>query len=316
MADKTILLGDGPQAAVGMGDVYDPALQTGISIDSTVITASIPVSELGLSIDSILSVIAMLSLSDTSQGSDNTKVAKTYFYLTTNPETGDKILDPLGVVVLRDSREDLLPGIRENTEEIPGRHGELDFGAEFKSRTIELHVAKETDLATRQALRRTFAQYLNPMLGEKPLIFAEDLEKTYYVKYAGKIDLNQYIHFVDFTIPFKAANPFIIGTYEKTHTGSGVLTNDGNFETPVVIEIRGPVTNPAVSVGSSTLLYQGSLTSDDVVTIDTEKQTVKFNSGNGLLYYAGGFPVLVPGNTTVVAASAGTTIFRWRDRWI
>ena len=49
------------------------------------------------------------------------------------------ILQPLGVKVLRDSREELLPATRDYVEVIPGMDGEYDFGCDLESRILELH---------------------------------------------------------------------------------------------------------------------------------------------------------------------------------
>lgn len=229
----------------------------------------------------------------------------------------DGILKPLGVFVLRDSRYDLLPGTRENTEQIPGRHGEIDFGSEFLPRIIEMEViTSEFDFVQREQIKRELAKHLNPLGRAKSLVFADDIEKTYYVKFAGKIDYTLHPNQVRFTIPFKSSNPFIIGTFIKTHTGSGILTNEGTVETPLVIEITGTVTNPSVTIGGQTLTYTGTLGSSDKLVIDTETMTVKFNGVNALANYSGGFPKLQPGDTEVIAASGGTTVFKWYDRWV
>ena len=300
------------QEAVGMGAVYDPGKDTGHGTDSVVVEASIPVSDNGIGVEAA-TVKASVSTNDSGTGLDAIYgVAKAYFYVT--PEG---VLNPLGVIVLRDSREELLPGTQENTETIPGRHGEIDFGSRFQSRTLELHVAMEgIDRSQREQIKRTIAKYLNPILGPQNLIFADDVEKTYRVKYAGKIDLTQFANWLEFTIPFKAGDPFIIGSFEKMHVGSGIVTNEGTFETPVIIEVKGPVTNPSVTIGGTTLTYTGSLSSADTLIIDTEKMTVTFNGVNALANYSGGFPKLQPGDTVVTAATGGTTIFRWRDRWV
>jgi phage-related protein len=125
-----------------------------------------------------------------------------------------------------------------------------------------------------------------------------------------------FANWLEFTIPFKACDPFIIGSFEKQHVGSGTLTNEGTFETPVKIEITGPITNPSVTVGGETLIWTGTVGASDRLEIDTEYMTVKFNGSNAIANYSGGFPKLQPGDTTVTAAAGGTTIFRWRDRWV
>lgn len=287
-------------------------LDDGHGNESILLTANIPVFDTGLGTDTVLPVSANINVADVGQGNDIPVVAKIFFFIDAN-----NVLHPLGVIVLRgESREDLIPGTQDHAEELPGRHGELDFGSEFRPRVLELRVAQSTDPSTREQLKRTLAKWLNPLKGSQALVFADDIEKTYYVKYAGKIDLSQWPDFMEFTIPFKAGDPFIIGSFEKTHVGSGILANEGTFETPVVITIQGPVTNPSVQIGSSVLSYTGALAGGDALVIDTEAMTVKFNGVNALGNYSGGFPKLQPGDTTVVAATGGSTTFTWRDRWI
>lgn len=120
---------------------------------------------------------------------------------------------------------------------------------------------------------------------------------------------------IEVRIPLRY-QPVWVATSEKSRVGSGALTNEGTVEAPMVITIQGPVINPSVAVGASTLTYTGSLAPGDTLIIDTETITVKFNGVNALANYSGGFPKIAPGGTAVTAAAAGTTTFTWRDRWI
>lgn len=134
----------------------------------------------GVGADAIESVSASVYVSDTAAGADKISgKAETYFFV-----DKDGFLQPLGVYVQRDSRQELLPATRDSTEEIPGRHGEIDFGSEFKARAIELHVATEEGNTSheKEQLKRLFAKYLDPTKGTRKLIFADDAEKTYYMK--------------------------------------------------------------------------------------------------------------------------------------
>jgi phage-related protein len=161
----------------------------------------------------------------------------------------DNILQPLGILVTKDSRYELLPATRDNTEEIPGMHGEYDFGTEFKVRSLELDVASlENEIFSKKELQFLYAKYLDPTKGVKTLVFADDIQKLYKVKYSGKIDLTQYANWFKFTIPFKMSNPLIFGTFEKVLAGSGTLINGGTFETGLIIEIAGPATNPSITI--------------------------------------------------------------------
>ena len=163
------------------------------------------------------------------------------FYVNEN-----RILEPLNLVVLRDSRVDLFPRIKERVEEIPGRHGEINFGSKLEPRLLELHVVieEEFDFLQREKKKREIAGHLNPVMGTKVLVFADEPDKQYFVKYAGMIDINQYTKWFEFTIPFKCSDPYIYSiTNEEefnitTSPAEMEFTSNGNVETYPVLTIE------------------------------------------------------------------------------
>jgi phage-related protein len=235
---------------------------------------------------------------------------KFYFFITT-----DMILQPLGLHVSKINRS-LMPPTRDNTEEIPGRHGEIDFGSEFGSDMMELEVATDDGLTAEEleSTKRTLAAKLNPAVGEKDLVLEYENNKNYKVKYSGRIPLDRYPTWMKFVIPFKLVNPFANGVNEKSLTGSGTIVNEGTFETGLVIKIAGAATNPSVTIGGVTVAYTGTIAAGQTLTIDTEAQTAKIGSSNAMAGYNGEFPLLQPGIQNVTAG-ANVTI-RWRDKWL
>lgn len=228
----------------------------------------------------------------------------------------DGILQPLGVVVLRDSRFELLPGTRDYFEEIPGRHGEIDFGAELEARILELHCGIEINAADWPTKRLEIVQYLNPLQGAQTLTFADEPGKVYHVRYAGKIDVTNHVDTKEFIIPFRMCNPFITSATQNQLIGNGTATNAGNTPTPFTLTIQGPVTNPSVTVGGYVMTYTGTINTGSALVVDTEKLTATLDGVNALPNYNGVFPKLQPGTNTITAAAGGTTIIKWYDRWI
>ena len=261
--------------------------------------------------DDITYFLANINILETGVGQDFSNIAKVNLLV-----DSDNTLQPLGVMVLRDSRQDLLPSTKEENEEIPGRHGEINLETKFQPRILELHVASLDGLTAseKESIKRTFSKYLNPVQGTNNLAFSNDLEKMYLVKYAGKIDLTQYADWMEFVIPFKMANPYIVGAFENLQVGSGTLTNAGNIEAPLTISIVGPITNPSITIGSSTLSYTGTISAGQTLVIDTGKTTVKLAGVNVFNNYNRVFPKLQPGDTNVTASNQVT--FIWRNRWI
>lgn len=226
------------------------------------------------------------------------------------------ILQPLGVRVTGDSREELLPSTRDNTEEIPGMDGEYDFGSEYKARALELSVVTRDGMsvAEKKALKRSLALYLDASKGYVPLQFADEPDLIYMVKYAGKIDLTNHPTWFQFTIPFKMQSPFMIGLYEKKLVGAGTAINDGNYKTGMRFEIKGPIFNPQVSVGDEIFFYEGEVPPGQTLYVDTFNKTVRLNDVNAIDRNRGGFPLLKAGESNIFT-SLNTTI-KWRDKWI
>jgi len=264
----------------------------------------------------LISLIASLSTSDSGIGVDTVGTpteypADSYFIITTAGR-----MEPLGVLVLGDSRKEQ-PSVKEYVDNAPGRHGELLFDTKLSSRLLELHVATDDGLTPlqKEQLKRTIARYLNPVAGTKKLIFQDDEDKAYEVKYAGKIDLTQYSDWMDFTIPFKMANPAAVSSVENTLTGNGTLTNSGNLETGMIIEISGAITDPSIVIGAYTLSYDGTISAGQTLVIDTEAMTVELDGVNVIDNFTGEMPLMLqPGNTVVTASSQVT--FKWYDRWL
>jgi phage-related protein len=275
------------------------------------------VSNHGLGIDVISSIIASLSVSDSGSGAESVSDidqydADSYFVVTT-----DRMLQPLGVYVIGSNKNELLPSTRDITEEVPGRHGEIDFGSEFKARLLELHVATPDGLTAeeKKTLARNMAKFLNPVSGTKKLIYLDDENVMYVVKYSGKIDLTKYPSWMEFVIPFKMSDPFILSVLQNSLTGPGTVTNSGTFETPVLIEIPGPANNPTVSVGGNVLSYGAYVSTGTSLYIDTEAKTVKNGSVNAVADFSGSFPQLAVGDTEV-DGSISATIFKWYDKYL
>lgn len=228
----------------------------------------------------------------------------------------NSILQPLGLKILRDSRLDLLPAIREQEEELPGIDGTIDFDSKLEPRLLELHFATDDNLSAleKEQIRQNIASTLNPKTGAKKLIWADDPDKTYFVKYAGSIPYIPKLKWFDAVIPLKCVNPYIIGTELQTHSGSGTLENEGTEETPLIIEVEGELTNPDIVVESTTLTYTGTISEGETLVINTGKQTVKLDGENVLENFNEKWPMLQPGNTEVVADNKVT--FKWRSRWV
>ena len=250
---------------------------------------------------------------------------------------GNRILEPLDLAVLRDSRVDLFPRIKERTEEIPGRHGEINFGSKLEPRILELHVVvnEEFPFAEREKKKRQIAGYLNPTMGTKALVFADEPDKQYFVKYAGVIDIDrQYTSWFEFTIPFKCSDPYIYSTaeekawgnqqaavgmgdaYNPDHAAAINLYNKGNTPIPVIASVTGISNSPTITIGDKTMRWNELVGAGHLLVIDTGRLTVTYNDDNSLQHFNNVFIKLQPGDNIITVTGGGTFEFSWVEKWV
>ena len=156
----------------------------------------------------------------------------------------------LGVELLPDFKEPVLPGSRDRKVEIPGQSGVRLFSSDLEARQIvlDLVMIDSTTPETLQSLTRTFSALLLDGDG-KPidvaLVFTKEPNKTYTVRYSGKMPLQRLIGGAKgyFSLPLIAADPFAYGA-EDTDSFSITadlqtedIENAGDYNTPPVITI-------------------------------------------------------------------------------
>ncbi len=230
----------------------------------------------------------------------------------------DGIVDPLGLTWLRTSRFPLMAGTRDGLEESDGMDGAVDFGSMLSTGDIVLELVSEDGLSPAEivALRNTVVGYLNQLRDYGTLSWEADPNKVLSIRLNGKPSRDTTIlNAFRISTPLLCQPLWVSGT-ENILSASGTAINAGTFETPITVEIRGPCTNPAVTVNGKIMAYTGTLTASDKLIIDTEKLTCTFNGANALANFNGVFPKLAVGDNTVTAASAGTTQTIWLNRWI
>lgn len=280
-------------------------------IDEINITNNINLSDLAQCED-IISIINNIIINENGNGIDFISLATTYFFI-----GSDNILNPLGILITRDTREEILPSIKNYTESVPGKHGEYKFKTELKGKTLELTVVTDEGLTPTQKedLKELFAQYLSPLNGEKSLTFANDIEKQYKVRYSGRINIENYPTWFKFVIPFKMSSPFITGSFENIQIGSGTIENKGNIDAHMIIEIGGLSTNPSLIIDGELLNYTGTINAGETLVIDTKKRTAKIGNTNVLDNWCKKFPVLKP-ETMVEVTASNNIVIKWREAWL
>lgn len=228
----------------------------------------------------------------------------------------DGTVNPFGLYWLRASKFHLVAGTRDGLEEVDGMDGVVDFGPELGTGEITLELISEDGLSKAEinTLRDTVVAYLNQLRDYGTLTWEADPGKTVAIRLNGKPTR-------DVTVlgAFKISIPLICqplwyGSVENSLTATGTAVNNGTFETPVIVEIRGPCVNPSVTINGEVMIYTGTLTAGDTLIIDSGALTATFNGINALTFN-GVFPTLVPGDNTVSIGQGNTTV-TWLDCWL
>ena len=241
-------------------------------------------------------------------------------------------IDDVYMIVLADTKDSILPGTRDISEEIPGRDGEYDFGTELEARVLELHVAiplagsliGKDFTHTKAYVKDTISKHFNPKTGIKTLSFADKPGKVYYVKYSGVIEsYKEHVSWLEYTIPLKMPDPYIYSVAETVSSISGetIVLNNGTVDAPVIVVVTGASTSPAVTISSTTyglqeMQWLGELGEGETLVMDTDKMVVTIDGDNAVSGYNNNFPSLPPGESTVEFSGGGSAEIKWRDRWI
>lgn len=248
--------------------------------------------------------------------------------------------DELNIRVLR-FRNSALPSFEDHYEYVPGRHGALVFPQTFGTREIEidcllLHESREKRIQAVRELSRLFARQ------EGTLVISDEPDVYYVGKLAGTFPLDTHKTLSSFTLVFRC-QPFryAIDTRELTFdmelNSVQYISNGGTVETypSIVIQaVFGEIQNPKITINDKYLLYNGVLTPNSAIEINTESFlatksmerdiviTGAYDTAedNVLAMIDGEFGALFPGGNTFAYSSANGQRARirlvWQERYL
>jgi hypothetical protein len=101
------------------------------------------------------------------------------------------------------------------------------------------------------------------------------------------------------------------------------VTNDGNADAMPMVSLTAEnvLHTPALSDGSRTLVYEGTVPIGATLVIDSAQRRVLLDGADVTPYSSGDFPILVPGETTLEytddpsSTHFAQAVVSFRDRW-
>ncbi len=242
------------------------------------------------------------------------------------------------------------PDVRDSREILPARHGEIAFTALYGGRTISisgrieaLTLEKLRDMV--MALKIAFSD-----LTEKPLLVltgkAYERDHIIYCRKVQPIAMTEeqtdFRFFREFMVTLRASNPRIFSrqriTTSWTFPGSqaygvslgapGPIFNRGSFTTQPLIVLRGPMSQPEISIpgheDGAPLRLTTSLVRGEERWIYTDQRRIEDENGTqrfAEFQIGSTWPELPPGYNQVAFAASGLTpdsslTFYHRHAWI
>lgn len=167
----------------------------------------------------------------------------------------------LGIIMTGLSKRPLLPSTVDRTLNVPGRNGQLDFGADMGARSFELDctLIEQTAEVLQQAVS-VLATYLTDQYGRPRtmrLVLDYQPDRFYIVRYSGSLPIQRIIGFGRFTLPLVAFDPHGYAVDDSARTDNittspweTMLQANGTVITPTLIEL---VNEGSTTINSFTL---------------------------------------------------------------
>lgn len=259
-------------------------------------------------------------------------------------------LADIGVHLLADSQEPMLPDVRSHTVTIPGRHGAYDFGAYFEPRPLTLscgfnHQASFDHVQT--LIRNLSAIFLDAYGRPREVSVEYDYErgKYYKAKLASGVDINRIVRAGLFSVPLVAYDPYAYSTFssdevtwgneEITFEYSYLLGHEGTggsvritspttqniyvdgYAVKPIFEISGRATR--LTIATNGYSFELPTFNNETWTIDCDKYTVLRNGKNAFGDMSLGEFILHPGSNVVSFGGSGMDVnvrIKFRDKYM
>src|SRR5690625_4469999 len=259
-------------------------------------------------------------------------------------------LADLGVHLLEDSEEPILPNVRTQSVVIPGRHGAYDFGSYFEPRlfTLSCGINNQASLYHVQALVRKFSELFFDQYGRQKEVKVEyeyDIGKQYTAKLASEVPINRIVRASLFQVPLIAYDPFAYSTFtsDEVTWGSEEITFEysyllGHEGTGGAVRVTSPTTQEvyvdgyavkpvfeisgsaaSLSVEANGYSFELPTFSNESWTIDFERYLVTRNGDNAYGDVDIGEFVLMPRMNRVNFGGSGLNVdvrIKFRDKYM
>ena len=257
----------------------------------------------------------------------------------------------LGLHLLADSEETIIPQVRQDSIEIPGRHGEIVFDSYLESRRLfpTVLIPSQATLTDVQNILRRVSSLLLDKYGRPKnvkVIYDYEPEKYYICRMNGYLSPERVAKTGKFLIPLYANDPFAYAemlayepeskTYDTGHvynvgdlypnpvkvdwrftTQYSSIYNHSLFATPLLINIEGSVEDMRIHnmTNGQAIMFDGLQSG----LINIGDLTVTKDGANLMTKMRGDFVYLDPGENMIELHGynpKATVTYKWKHRFV
>lgn len=238
----------------------------------------------------------------------------------------------LGMGVFRRTQRPILSSTVDTIVTVPGMHGAYDFGATMGPKQFELECAffakNHIELQQRVTALAAFLLDGDGRPRTMPVIFANQPDRQYMVRYSGDLQIERISGLGTFTLPFTAYDPFAYSTYwsHEINVDSLIVVdsdvyvdtayeffmngpqtiptyNTGNQNAQPIIEITGAFSYLSLTVGGVEFIY--SVPMSGTLTLDFQRKTARIGTQNVLQNTNARFGKLPVGISNIQVSGTG-----------
>lgn len=238
----------------------------------------------------------------------------------------------LGLGVFGKTQRPILSSTVDTIVTVPGMHGAYDFGATMGPRQFELECAffakNHIELQQRVSALAAFLLDGDGRPRTMPIIFANQPDRQYMVRYSGDLQIDRISGLGTFTLPFTAFDPFAYSTYwsHEINVDSLIVVdsdiyvdtdyeffingpqtiptyNTGNQNAQPIIEITGAFSYLSLVVGGVEFIY--SVPMSGTLTLDFQRKTSRIGTQNVLQNTNARFGKLPVGISNIQVGGSG-----------
>lgn len=253
--------------------------------------------------------------------------ADSAFLIVPNDDNSGDLFLPFGFKVdWKNTDLPFMPPISHNTTKIQGVDGEIITSSSYGGRVFDITAYSEQGLTVeeKENLKVKVANILNSMKEEpkKFTIGPAGISFDVLLTDQAKADSSN-MGYVKFTQRLKAPSPYGESQFENIIYGSGLLVNDGNIPVGPIHEIGGPCENPSFTIGGIIIQYNGTITAEQRLVINSSNYTCTLKSPDGdknvIANFNGNFVKVPQGSINLSIQSttlANQIVTRWKNKYL